>query len=135
MLSFFRRKPGHLLLPGRSYCGRLRVIDIGIDDGVLDRIGPKAAENMAYRTVAILSFSSISVGLTAAAFEAVKATASAPNRCDGNRAGHAKRPSMTNITICASQVTASRQRRLLERDPGGANSSAAVEGAGGDPRS
>jgi len=44
-VTFFRPKPGHLLLPGRSYCGKLRVIDIGIDDSVLERIGPKAAEN------------------------------------------------------------------------------------------
>lgn len=44
-VTFFRPKPGHLLLPGRSYCGKLRVIDIGIDDGVLEPIRPTAAEN------------------------------------------------------------------------------------------
>lgn len=44
-VTFFRPKPGHLLMPGRNYCGKLRVIDIGIDDGVLERIGPKVAEN------------------------------------------------------------------------------------------
>ena len=45
-MTFFRRKPAHLLLPGRMYCGRVRVADIGIDPAVLSEIQPRTFENV-----------------------------------------------------------------------------------------
>jgi hydroxyethylthiazole kinase-like uncharacterized protein yjeF len=44
-ITFFRRKPGHVLLPGRLHCGALTVADIGIAAATLATIKPQTFLN------------------------------------------------------------------------------------------
>ncbi|EJN01643.1 bifunctional ADP-dependent NAD(P)H-hydrate dehydratase/NAD(P)H-hydrate epimerase [Phyllobacterium sp. YR531] len=44
-ITFFRKKPAHLLYPGRTLCGEVIVADIGIADDVLNAIEPRCFEN------------------------------------------------------------------------------------------
>ncbi|HLY58465.1 MAG TPA: NAD(P)H-hydrate dehydratase [Stellaceae bacterium] len=44
-VTFGRKKPGHLLLPGRELCGEVVVADIGLDPAALAAIAPRQWEN------------------------------------------------------------------------------------------
>jgi NAD(P)H-hydrate epimerase len=44
-VTCFRKKPGHLLFPGRALCGELVVTDIGTPVEVLEQIAPNTFEN------------------------------------------------------------------------------------------
>jgi len=44
-VTCFRKKPGHLLQPGRSLCGELIVADIGTPASVFDEVRPDTFEN------------------------------------------------------------------------------------------
>lgn len=44
-VTFFRKKPGHMVFPGRRLCGELVVGEIGTAEGVLDEIKPTTFEN------------------------------------------------------------------------------------------
>ncbi len=44
-ITFFRLKPGHVLMPGRLKCGAVALADIGIASDVLEHIMPKTSLN------------------------------------------------------------------------------------------
>src|SRR5262249_34433677 len=45
-VTFFRLKPGHLLLPGRELCGEITLADIGLPSAVLSEVRPNCFANL-----------------------------------------------------------------------------------------
>lgn len=44
-VTFFRRKPGHVLMPGRLHAGHVHVVDIGIPENVLESVRARTFAN------------------------------------------------------------------------------------------
>ncbi|MDT8267825.1 NAD(P)H-hydrate epimerase, partial [Roseomonas sp. DSM 102946] len=44
-VTFARLKPGHLLLPGREFCGEVELAEIGLPDSVIAEVAPRAFRN------------------------------------------------------------------------------------------
>jgi len=44
-VSFFRKKPAHLIQPGMQHCGQIDIVDIGIPASVINTIKPTLFEN------------------------------------------------------------------------------------------
>jgi len=44
-VTFGRRKPCHLLFPGRDHCGRVRLVDIGLSKAAVAAVGARAFAN------------------------------------------------------------------------------------------
>lgn len=44
-VTFGRRKPGHLLHPGRAHCGRVRLVDIGLSEAAIAQVGARCFAN------------------------------------------------------------------------------------------
>jgi ADP-dependent NAD(P)H-hydrate dehydratase / NAD(P)H-hydrate epimerase len=44
-VTFFRKKPGHVLQPGKALCGEVIVADIGTPESVWDHLTPQCFEN------------------------------------------------------------------------------------------
>ena len=44
-VTFFRKKPAHVLMPAKLLCGEIELVDIGIDDNVLPALESRAWEN------------------------------------------------------------------------------------------
>lgn len=132
-VTFFRRKPGHLLLPGRTLCGEVIVADIGIPEAVLDGLGVATwanepelweraltwprAEDHKYSRGHVLVIGGGATGSGAArlaALAALRAGAGAVTTVVGKDAAAVHAAHQTSVMIAVADDTAALRRQLAD---------------------
>ncbi|MFC5586042.1 NAD(P)H-hydrate dehydratase [Nitratireductor kimnyeongensis] len=138
-VTFFRKKRGHLLVPGRQICGDLVVADIGIADSALHAVGCKVWENQpplwrpiwpkitagthkySRGHVAVVSGGAITTGAARlSALAAARAGAGAVTVLSPANALSINAMHLTSIMLRKADTVSELQAFLVDRKPSGA---------------